>query len=101
MKLIYSNENSFLVNNMKNLVEAQRIEVFVKNEFAQGALGEISVFDAWPELWVVNDADFDRAMTIVDASQNQNHGSEWLCQGCFEKNDAAFEVCWQCQREKA
>lgn len=101
MKIVYTNENNFLVSNIKNLIEAQGIEVFVKNEYAQGAIGEISAFDSWPELWIVNDSDFERAMTIVNLSQTSKSAPEWQCGGCSEKNDASFEVCWNCQHEKA
>ena len=100
MKIIYTNENNFLVNNIKNIIEAQGIEVFVKNEFAQGAVGEIPAFEAWPELWVVNDSDFDRAMEAVNSQQKTKDNSEWQCESCTEINDASFELCWKCQHEK-
>ena len=100
MKLVYTNENSFLVNNVRNLIETQDIEVFVKNEYAQGAVGEISAFDSWPELWVVNDSDFDRAMEVVESSQQSKDTVEWICKNCSETNDSSFEICWKCQREK-
>ncbi|GLX87076.1 hypothetical protein tloyanaT_33290 [Thalassotalea loyana] len=99
MKKIYSNENNFLVHNVKNMVEAQGIEVFIKNEFAQGAVGDISAFDAWPELWVVDDADFERATNIIEASQKNTYSSDWICNNCQEVNDASFDICWQCQEE--
>ncbi len=100
MKIIYTNENNFLVNNIKNIIEAQGIEVFVKNEYAQGAVGEIPAFEAWPELWVVNDSDFDRAMEAVNSQQKNKDNSEWRCKICTEVNDASFELCWKCQHEK-
>ena len=37
---VYSNESHFLVDNVKNIIEAREIKVFIKNEFAQGAVGE-------------------------------------------------------------
>ena len=55
MKLVYTNENPFLVSNAKNLIEAEGIGTFLKNEFAQGAVGETSAFDAWPEVWIFSD----------------------------------------------
>jgi len=100
MKVIYTNENSFLVNNIKNIVEAQKIPVFVKNEYAQGAVGEISAFDSWPELWVTNDSDFDRAMEVVKLSQKNKETVEWTCENCSETNDSSFEICWKCQHEQ-
>lgn len=101
MQLIYSNENSFLVNNVKNLIAAQGIEVFIKNEYAQGAVGEISAFDSWPELWVVNDSDVEPAMAIIELAQKSANSAEWRCNSCAEINDASFEVCWNCQHDRA
>ena len=101
MKLVYSNENLFLVHNVKNLIEAQAINTFLKNEFAQGAVGELSAFDSWPEVWIINDSDFDRAVEIVKLSQSSNNAADWICKNCSEKNDPSFEICWNCQRENS
>ena len=98
MKMVYTNESNFIVNNVKNLIEAQQIATFINNEFAQGAAGEISVFDCWPEVWVFDDADFDRAVDIVNSSQRNNNGADWICKNCSEENDASFEICWRCQQ---
>lgn len=97
MKMVYSNENHFLVNNVRNLIEAQDIRTFIKNEFAQGAAGEISAFDSWPEVWVFDDADFDRATEITTTSLCVNKADDWVCNNCSEQNDPSFEICWNCQ----
>ncbi|SFF82366.1 DUF2007 domain-containing protein [Neptunomonas qingdaonensis] len=65
MKLVYTNENSFSVSNAKNLIEAEGIGTFLKNEFAQGAVGETSAFDAWPEVWIFRDSDYERALSTL------------------------------------
>ncbi|MCW8833230.1 MAG: DUF2007 domain-containing protein [Colwellia sp.] len=101
MKMVYSNENHFLANNIKNLIEAQGIKTFIKNEFSQGAVGEISAFDAWPEVWVYENSDFERAEEIVKSSQSSNDAADWLCHKCSEKNDPSFEICWHCQSGKS
>ena len=97
MKMVYTNENNFIVSNIQNLIEAQEISTFIKNEFAQGAVGEISAFDSWPEVWIVNDENYDRAIEIVNASKNLGKGEDWICSHCAEKNGSAFELCWHCQ----
>ncbi len=97
MKMVYSNENNFLVNNVKNLIEAQGMSTFIKNEFAQGAVGEISAFDAWPEVWIHDDQYFDRAMAIVKSAQHSSKAEDWICKNCSETNDPSFEICWNCQ----
>lgn len=101
MKMFYTNENHFIVNNIKNLVEAQDVNIFIKNEFSQGAVGEISAFDSWPELWVYDDSDFDRVVVIVKSLHSNNETIDWVCKGCSETNDASFEICWNCQHENA
>jgi len=101
MKMVYSHENLFFVSNVKNLIEAQAIDTFLKNEFAQGAIGEISAFDSWPEIWVVNDSDFDRAVDIVKSSHSSSNMVDWICNNCCETNDPSFEICWNCQGENS
>lgn len=97
MKMVYTNENHFIVANVRNLIEAQDIKTFIKNEFSQGAVGEISAFDSWPEVWVFEDSDFDQASEIVVSSQLIDKGGDWNCAQCAEVNDASFEICWNCQ----
>lgn len=99
MKLIYTNENRFLVNNVKNIVENAGIEVALKNEFAGGAAGGLVVFETWLELCVVDDADYDEAMRVIEALNSSEKVNDWVCSQCNETNDASFEICWKCQSE--
>ena len=99
MKLIYTNENIFLVNNVKNIIENAGIAVTIKNEFSSSIAGEVPFDQTWPELWVLEDSDFDKAMEIVDSAHNHKKGEDWFCNKCGEANGPAFEICWQCQKE--
>ena len=99
--MVYTNESHFLVGNVKNLIDAQAINTFIKNEFSQGAFGEVSAFDSWPEIWVFDDSDFDRALAIVNATQGNADSIDWVCPQCSEENDASFEICWSCQHSQS
>lgn len=99
MKMVYTSENHFLVNNAKNIIESAGIETFLKNEFAQGAVGEIAAFDCWPEVWVVDDIDFEKARAVIAESNKPSSMHDWICNHCLEKNDASFEICWQCNND--
>jgi len=99
MRIVYTNENSLIVNNLKNVLEQENIEVQLKNEFVRSALGEVAAQNTWLELWVVNDSDFERARELVDQITEESSGSEWLCKHCHEENDPSFEICWNCQNE--
>jgi hypothetical protein len=97
MKMIYTNENPFIVSNAKNILESHGIDVILKNEFSSSAVGEISAFDTWVEIWVRNGSDYEKAFEIIESSLSPKDADEWLCDECEEDNDAAFEICWNCQ----
>lgn len=99
MKLIYTNENRFLVNNARNIVENAGISVLLKNEFAAGGAGELPSFDTWLELWVTNDEDYPAARALLDTTMHTPGGTDWICNHCQEPNDASFEFCWNCQSD--
>ena len=99
MQLVYTHENRILVGNIKNILEGHRIEVLLKNEFAQSAVGELPPIDAWLELWIIDDRDYDNAKRLIDEALAGADGPDWQCRQCGETNGALFEVCWQCQSE--
>lgn len=99
MKLLYTNENRLIFGNVRNIVEASGIRVMVKNEFAVGGVGELSPFDAWPELWVETELDYQRGTELIRQTLNGSEAPDWTCAHCAERNAGAFEFCWHCGRE--
>jgi len=77
-------------------VENSGINIMLKNEFAAGAAGDLVPHETWLELWVMDDADYDRAIDAIDASFSNENALEWVCGNCLEVNDASFEFCWKC-----
>ena len=100
MKLVYTNENRLIVGNARNLLVTAGIEVLLKNEFAAGGAGDIPVFEAWMEVWVVDDGDYERACELVAGALSDEASPGWRCGQCGEDNDASFELCWQCGAEQ-
>ncbi len=100
MRLLYSNENRLIVANFRNIVEAAGIEVTLKNEFAAGGMGGLPPLEVWPELWVVNDADYERATELIERSLSARNTAPWRCMNCGEDNDSSFETCWQCGHDQ-
>ncbi|MCP8899710.1 DUF2007 domain-containing protein [Gilvimarinus xylanilyticus] len=99
MKLVYTHENKLLVENTANLLRQKGIESTLENEFAAGAMGELSPLQTWPELWV-NEGDYLHAKGIIAQLAETAMGAPWQCPACSEENDASFELCWSCQQEK-
>lgn len=94
MKLIYTHENRLLVELAKSKLEVAGIAVFLKNEYAQGATGELAPHQAWPELWLERERDFARASQLL---ADMEEGEPWHCNGCAEENGSAFDYCWHCE----
>ena len=59
-------------------------------------------FETWPELWVQNESDYPKAKAILDTILERlaAPGEAWKCGACGEENDASFEICWQCSKER-
>ncbi len=102
MKLVYTHENRFFVNNAKNIVEAENISCFIKNEFAAGGAGDLAPLSAWLELWVFDDDDYARALDLVTVAfeATPSGSTSWLCHHCQENNEGSFEICWSCGTER-
>ena len=99
MKLIYTNENNFLVSNARNILENENIDVLLKNEFMSGGAGDLSPFDTWQELWV-EEKDYTKAKKLLTLNET-SASTDWSCPACGEANSASFEICWNCQKERA
>ena len=84
--------------NIRNLLREAGIETVLRNEFAGGGIGDLPAFDTWPELWVEDESEFERASEILREIESETPGGDWYCRGCQELNHASFQLCWQCGR---
>lgn len=100
MILVYTHPNHFAVSQMKSLLEARGLSCQLRNEFAVGGLGEIAPIDTWPELWLEQDSDYQRAQEVMADDAKAAEGRDWFCGHCGEQNAASFEVCWACSRDR-
>lgn len=97
MKLIYTHQNNMMVESVRSLLNYERIETQLKNEYASGASGDLAAIETWPEVWVVNEKDYKKAEELVESVLSKTKGSDWFCRECKEKNADTFELCWNCQ----
>lgn len=96
MKKLYSQENRLQVFHVKNLLELENIPLQLKNEFVGGAVGDLSPFDTWLEIWV-NEQDFERAQQVLEAAKTKPLGENIICPHCGAVNEPQFKICWNCQ----
>lgn len=73
------------------------IAAHVLNAHAGGGLGDIPFTHVWPEVWIEQDGEFERAHVVISQyeSANANGPIRW-CDVCGEENPPTFEYCWNC-----
>jgi hypothetical protein len=103
MEKFYSDYNQVKTRQIKALLEDANIPCFMKNEFIQGASGEIPPHETLPELWLIDGQWRSKAQRLVDELEKDLANSskiDWTCSNCKEVNEGQFMICWQCQQEK-
>ncbi len=96
--LVYTHQNNLLVESVKNTLEHAGIVCETKNTTLQSGFGELSGIDTWPEVWVLDSSDVERAKEIVESLNTALDTSQaWRCERCGEQNEASFDFCWRCQ----
>lgn len=93
---MYTHENIAMVGSARNVLESAGIDCRLQNQYAGGGSGELPYVQAWPELWVIEDADYQRACQLLEKVFDAPAGADWQCEHCAENNASSFEVCWHC-----
>ena len=93
MKRFFGSYNQQLVHHVKNLLEAAGIRVLVRNQYLSSAMGELPPAECEAQVWVLDEADFEKANLVLNAQAVT--GPDWTC-GCGETLGAQFSQCWRC-----
>ena len=98
MRKVYTSDNGAIIGHLRQVLENHTIPCIVRNDFLLGGAGELPVNETWPEIWVIDDGDFDRAHALVDAIVATAHASQppWHCASCGEQMEGQFTDCWRC-----
>ncbi len=96
MKKLTSSESIITINHYKNILTAEGIQSEIRNEYLGSVMGEIPFIETWPELWIVNALEFDRAQQIIEEVEAESPTEPWKCLHCGEQNEGQFAVCWNC-----
>jgi rubrerythrin len=97
MKKLTSADSTITINHFRNLLAAEGIRTQIRNEHLGSIMGEMPFVETWPELWVVNDLDFDRAKQLIESVENESPLAAWRCTKCGEENEGQFGACWNCE----
>ena len=98
MKKVTSADSLITINHYRNVLTSEGIPAFIRNEHLGSILGEMPFQEVWPELWVRNDLDYDRALQLIDGASiiDESPPAGWRCRNCREENEGQFGACWSC-----
>ncbi|MEO1856740.1 MAG: DUF2007 domain-containing protein [Rubritalea sp.] len=65
MRKVYEDQDMTMVGYYQSLLEDEGIQTLVKNEYASLATGEIPFTQVYPELWVTDEADYERSVDLI------------------------------------
>ena len=99
MKRIYRAQSSLDVAHIRNVLIMAGIQAQMRNEYLQGAMGELPLMETWPQLWV-DDADEPRALRAISSIGDAAAGSNWACSCCGETLEPQFLSCWHCGTDR-
>jgi len=95
MKKLTSAETIVTITHYMNVLEAEGIRSEIRNQHLSGVMGEVPVFETWPQLWV-EERDLERAGQLIKRVDDEAPGESWCCAKCGERNEGQFAVCWNC-----
>lgn len=94
---IYTAANLQDAHLLLGLLHVSGIDARILNASAQGALGEIPLAAAYPEIWLVQARDTERARQVLATFERPAPAlPPRICPACGEENPATFETCWNC-----
>lgn len=101
MLKLFSHDDRFLIQQLRSELEQAGIPHLIKNEYAGGAMGELPWQDTQLEIWLVDEAWYDKAARIVSGlNHTATTPGRWRCEACGEENEGHFDLCWKCQASR-
>ena len=102
MKKIFTTQaDPILFQQLQNELTEAGISCFVKNENPVGAAaGEVPPIVCWPELWIRDESQTQKAMALIEAVQSGPAKTDiWQCPHCGISLEPQFTDCWQCSAQ--
>ena len=97
MKKLYSASDTITAGYLQSVLENEGIDCWIKNLSLSGGIGELPPNECWPEIWLRNDGDYNRALALISSIVKPLASSQsaWRC-SCGELLEGQFETCWNC-----
>ncbi|MED5618710.1 putative signal transducing protein [Ideonella sp. BN130291] len=95
MKRLAQAPNIAIATLWADMLTQAGIAANVQRLYTSSIAGEIPPDQALPEVWVLDETQFDAAQAQLRELQHPPW-RHWVCQQCHERIDGPFDQCWQC-----
>jgi hypothetical protein len=95
MKRLTQAPNIALATLWADMLRQAGIDASVQRAYASSIAGEIPPDQALPEVWIADDGELDAARVLLQALRHPPF-RRWVCAGCGELIEGAFDQCWRC-----
>lgn len=97
MKKIHENLDFTEVGYFESILKEAGIKTLVKNVGSSGLAGEVPFGHVCPELWIVDDDAYEKALQILKPYYQamRQPAPDWKCT-CGESLEGSFGECWKC-----
>ena len=99
MRKLYIANDIIEAHLFDSILKNQGLSSRIKNEALQTGVGELPFVETWPEVWIQNLKDWDRALELLADFKQVNTKEDWLCSNCNEANPGTFQTCWLCDTD--
>jgi hypothetical protein len=99
MKELLQAPNLVLATLWADQLRGAGIEASVQRAYASGIIGHIPPDQSLPEVWVDDEALFERARRLLDEWRHAPSRT-WACPSCREIVEGPFEQCWNCGADR-
>lgn len=96
MQMVYKSTLIGEARLIHSILEANGIPNVIRNDVLQTLSGEVPFTSAWPEVWVLEEADADQARELIACGAPAANTPDWTCPSCGELIEGEFDACWKC-----
>jgi hypothetical protein len=95
MRRLISAPNLAIATLWADMLRQGGFDTTVQRAYASSIAGEMPPDQCLPEVWVMDDEQFQDAATLLDQLRHGPH-RHWVCPACHEQVDGPFEHCRNC-----
>ncbi len=101
MKRIWRAYHVVEAMHLRNVLEAAGIPAILRNENLIRVAGEVPFDQAWPEVWILDDAQAGEAGVLLQEVRRPRYAPGWTCRQCSESLEGQFTTCWNCGTDRS